>query len=53
MADQNWRVLETNHEIIPDQLEHVEKNKWSIDVATNYKTISEAFCDKKEQPVIG
>ena len=53
MADQNWRALETNHEITPDQLEHVEKNKWSIDVATNYTTIYEAFCDKKEQPVIG
>ena len=51
MADQNWRALETNHEITPDQLEHlehVEKNKWSIDVATNYTTIYEAFCDKKE-----
>ena len=47
MADQNWRALETNHEITPDQLEHVEKNKWSIDVATNYTTIYEAFCDKK------
>ena len=36
MADQNWRALETNHEITPDHLEHVEKNKWSIDMATDY-----------------
>ena len=48
MADQNWRALETNHEITPDHLEHVEKNKWSIGMATNYTTIYEAFCDKKE-----
>ena len=48
MADQNWRALETNHEITPDNIEHAEKNKWSIDVATNYTTIYEAFCDKKE-----
>ena len=47
MADQNWRALETNHEITPDHLEHVEKITWSIDVAANYTTIYEAFCDKK------
>ena len=47
MADQNWRALETNHEITPDHLEHAEKIKWSMDVAANYTTIYEAFCDKK------
>ena len=47
MADQNWKALETNLEGTPDHLEHAEKIKWSIDVAANYTTIYEAFCDKK------
>ena len=47
VADQNWKALETNPEGTPDHLEHVEKIRWSIDLAANYTTIYEAFCDKK------
>ena len=48
LAYQKRKALETNPEGKPDHLEHVEKIKWSIDVAANYTTIYEAFCDKKE-----
>ena len=48
LAYQKRKALETNPEGKPDHLEHVEKIRWSIDVAANYTTIYEAFCDKKE-----
>ncbi len=48
LAYQKRKALETNPEGKPDHHEHVEKIKWSIDVAANYTTIYEAFCDKKE-----
>ena len=47
VADQNWKELETNPKDTPDHLEHTEKIKWAIDVAANYTTIYEAFCNKK------
>ena len=47
VADQNWKAMESNAEETTDHLEHIEKIKWSIDVAANYTTIYEAFCDKK------
>jgi len=47
VADQNWKAMESNSEETTDHLEHIEKIKWSIDVAANYTTIYEAFCDKK------
>ena len=47
LADQNWKALKTNPEGTPDHLEYVEKIKWTIDVAANYTTIYDAFCDKK------
>ena len=48
LACQKRKALETNPEGKPDHHEHVEKIKWSIDVAADYTTIYEAFCDKKE-----
>ena len=47
VADENWKALETNQEETPDLFEHTAKIKWALDVAANYTTIYNVFCDKK------
>ena len=47
VADENWKTLETNHEGTPDFIEHTAKIEWALDVAANYTTIYNVFCDKK------
>jgi hypothetical protein len=47
VADENWKALETNHEGPPDFIEHTAKIEWALDVAANYTTIYNVFCDKK------
>ena len=47
VADENWKALETNHEGTPDFIEHTAKIEWALDVAANYTTIYNVFCDKK------
>ena len=45
-ADKEWAYLEKIPEGSPDALEHAAKIQWYIDLAANYTTIYEAFCDK-------
>ena len=45
-ADKEWAYLEKIPEGAPDALEHAAKIQWYIDLAANYTTIYEAFCDK-------
>ena len=47
VADENWKALETTQEGTPDFIEHTSKIKWALDVAANYTTIYNVFCDKK------
>ena len=47
VAEENWKTLETNHEGTPDFIEHTAKIEWALDVAANYTTIYNVFCDKK------
>ena len=45
-ADKEWAYLEDNPAGSPDALEHAAKVQWYVDLAANYTTIYEAFCDK-------
>ena len=45
-ADKEWAFLEENPEDSPDALEHAAKIQWYVELAANYTTIFEAFCDK-------
>ena len=45
-ADKEWAYLKKIPEGSPDALEHAAKIQWYIDLAANYTTIYEAFCDK-------
>ena len=47
VADENWKALETNHKGTPDFIEHTAKIEWALDVAANYTTVYNVFCDKK------
>lgn len=47
VADENWKALETNQEGTPGFIEHTARIKWALDVAANYTTIYNVFCDKK------
>ena len=47
VADENWKALETIPEGTPDFIEHTAKIEWALDVAANYTTIYNVFCDKK------
>ena len=45
-ADKEWAYLEKNPENSPDAFEHAAKIQWYVDLAANYTTIFQAFCDK-------
>ena len=45
-ADKEWAYLEKNPDSSPDALEHAAKIQWYVDLAANYTTIFQAFCDK-------
>ncbi len=46
-ADKHWDFLKDNPDDSPESVKHAVKIQWLTDVAANYTTIYEAFCDKK------
>ena len=45
-ADKEWVYLKNNTDSSSGALEHAAKIQWYLDLAVNYTTIFEAFCDK-------
>ena len=45
-ADKEWAYLEKNPENSPDAFQLAAKIQWYVDLAANYTSIFEAFCDK-------
>ena len=46
-ADKSWELLETNPEGTTAFIEHTMIIQWAMDVAGNYTTIYDTFCEDK------